>query len=152
MVSETPIDGRCNYEYSPDDDYKHNSGYCEASPMDNGKCYHHGGQNYNGGAPEGNTNAATVGAWSESFVTDFLTDKEIKRVENAAEALGEPQSAKELSRQVAAICLEQFRRTGDDRFLRRYESISDKFGLTPPDEHKVEHTGSGLVIDLGDNE
>ena len=132
MTSEEPIEGRCGAKCR-------DGGYCENHPKgESNRCRMHGA---GGGAPEGNQNAATVGAWSKSFVTDFLRDDEIERVENAAEALGEPQSAKELSRQVAAICLEQFRRTGDDRFLRRYESISDKFGLTPAEEHKIEHTG-----------
>lgn len=57
MPADTPTDGRCNYEYTPGDGYSHDTGYCEGHPMDNGCCYHHGGQRENGGAPEGNGNA-----------------------------------------------------------------------------------------------
>jgi len=62
MVSQTPTDGRCNYEYTPEDEYDPDSGFCESHPMDNGRCYHHGGQRLNGGAPEGNTNGEGDGA------------------------------------------------------------------------------------------
>lgn len=99
-----------------------------------GACKLHGG---NAGAPVGNRNAATHGAWSASFVKDFLTDKEIERVKQAEELLGSPETAQEVARTAAAIALEQFRRTGDDRFLRRYESISDTFGIAPADEIEV---------------
>lgn len=90
------------------------------------------------GAPEGNDNATTVEAWSLSFVSDFLREEEIERVRRGAEALGEPESAKELARQVAMVCLEQFRRTGDERFLRRYESICDTFDIAPDDDEGAE--------------
>jgi hypothetical protein len=102
---------------------------------DDGPCKYHGGAGGDvgdpGGAPEGNDNAVTVGAWSESFVSDFLRDEEIARVENASEVLEQPEGAQALARQVAAICLEQFRRTGDERFIRRYEQICDKAGIFP---------------------
>lgn len=65
MVAESPTDGRCNYEYTPDDKYSHDSGYCEGHPMDNGVCFHHGGQRENGGAPEGNDNAARHEMYAE---------------------------------------------------------------------------------------
>jgi hypothetical protein len=35
---------------------------------------------------------------------------------------------------VAAITLEQARRTGDDRFYRRFESICDTFEIAPEDQ------------------
>ena len=97
------------------------------------------------GAPEGNTNAATVEAWSQSFVSDFLREEEIERVKRGADALGEPETAQELARQVAMVCLEQFRRTGDERFLRRYESICDKANIFPDDELALDVEQSGEV-------
>lgn len=104
---------------------------------DTGPCKFHGGATEGGGAPEGNSNAAKHGAWSDSFVTDFLRDDEIERVRKAEDLLGEPETAQDVARTAAAIALEQFRRTGDDRFLRRYESICDTFGIAPADELEV---------------
>lgn len=130
MVSDTPTDGRCNWEYD-------DGGYCEAHPMDNGRCFHHGGQRENGGAPEDNDNAATVGAWAESFYDGFLTEAEKERVQESAEVLGDKTGAQEIARHAASVCLEQFRRTGDERFMRRYESLCDKAGIFPDEEIDV---------------
>jgi hypothetical protein len=124
-----------------------------------GPCKYHGGATRDSsGAPEGNTNAATVGAWAEDFYDGFLTDAEQRRVNEMAEILDDQATAKELGQHVATLSLEQFRRTGDERFLRRFESICDKFGIAPADE--VEVTGEGgdpieftvnrEVIDSGD--
>jgi len=41
------------------------------------------------------------------------------------------------------MALEQFRRTGDERFLRRFESICDKFEIAPDDVQRHELTGEG---------
>lgn len=108
---------------------------------DSGRCKYHGGAVEGQGAPEGNDNATKHGAWSESFVTDFLTDQEIERVRQAEDLLGVPEDAQDLATSVAAIALEQFRRSGDERFLRRYESICDTFGIAPDDVQKHEVTG-----------
>jgi hypothetical protein len=105
--------------------------------MDNGLCFHHGGQRENGGAPEGNDNAVTVAAWAESFYDGFLTEAEKERVEESAEILGEKAGAQEIARHAASVCLEQFRRTGDERFMRRYESLCEKAGLFPDEEIDV---------------
>ena len=75
-----------------------------------GKCKHHRGTN-----------------------ADFLTDAEQERVKDAVDVLGTPEGAQEQAKVAAVIALEQFRRTGDDRFMRRYESICDTFGITPDD-------------------
>lgn len=107
-----------------------------------GACKYHGGA---GGAPEGNTNAVTVGAWAESFYEGFLTDAEKKRVEESAEILGEKAGAQEIARHAASVCLEQFRRTGDERFLRRYESICDKANIFPDDELALDVEQSGKL-------
>jgi len=113
-----------------------------------GACKLHGG---NAGAPEGNDNAVTVGAWADNFYTDFLTEAEKERVNESAELLGNKANAKEIGQHAASVSLEQFRRTGDERFLRRFESICDKFGITPPDELEVSgdmnHTG-GLDVTI----
>lgn len=118
-----------------------------------GACKLHGGA---GGAPEDNRNAVTHGAYTDSFVRDFLTDDEIARVENAQDLLGTPEDAQELARFVAAIALEQFRRTGDDRFLRRFESICDKFGIAPADELELsgglDLSGEGFTIEFAGDE
>jgi hypothetical protein len=106
-----------------------------------GACKHHGGAS--SGAPEDNDNAATHGAYSESFVSDFLTEAEIARVEDAQELLDTPEGAQSHAKLMAAIAVEQFRRTGDGRFLRRYESICDKFGIAPADELEVSGEGGG---------
>lgn len=142
MVSDEPQDGRCNAETS--------GGYCEGWQMDNGRCWNHGGRNEDddrdaGGAPEGNDNAVTHGAWSKSFVTDFLTDEEIERVRQFEELADSPDGAQDMARTAAGIALEQFRRSGDERFLRRFESICDTFGIAPTDELDVNVSGG---IDL----
>ena len=140
MVSENPIDGRCNYEYSLSDDYKHDSGYCESSPMDNGRCYHHGGKNHNGGAPEANENSKSHGAFSKHFVSD-LTKAETEAFEDAKTRLENPESAQQVAREVAAELLLKYKRSGDDRFITRFENVCDKFGIAPEDELNVNHSG-----------
>ena len=102
--------------------------------FDDGKCKHHRGTNADGSSHEGNNFAAKTGAWAESFLTDFLRDDEIERVMNASDIIGEPEGAQDLAQKVAVVCLEQFRRTGDQRFLQRYESICDKANLFPDDD------------------
>lgn len=142
MVSDTPTDGRCNYEYSPDDEYDVDSGYCEGHPMDNGRCYHHGGQAENGGAPEGNENAATHRAYAEHAVKS-LTESEADVFDEVAEDLENPESAQDVARHAASYCLIMGHRAGDDRWFRRYESICDKFGIAPENVERHEHTGEG---------
>ncbi len=141
MSNDEPVDGRCNAK-------TRDGGYCANYPKgDSDRCRMHGAD---GGPPEDNQNAVSVEAWSKSFVSDFLRDDEIERVKRGVDALGEPETAKELGRQVAMICLEQFRRTGDERFLRRYESICDTFGIAPADELEVsgEVSTEDITIDF----
>lgn len=113
---------------------------------DGGKCKYHGGASP--GAPEGNDWAAKHGAWAESFMSDFLTEKEQARVEDAMEVMDTPEGAQAQAKVAATIALEQFRRTGDGRFLRRYESICDTFGIAPADE--MDLTVDGDVDVSGD--
>lgn len=108
--------------------------------FDEGKCRHHRGTSPDGKSHKGNDWAATHHAYSESFVEEFLRDEEIERVRQFEELTGTVEGAQAIARTAAGIALEQFRRTGDDRFLRRYESICDTFGIAPADE--VELSGS----------
>lgn len=104
-----------------------------------GACKHHGGAS--SGAPEGNDNAVTVEAWSENFVEDFLTEAEQDLVDDARKLLDDDATAQELGSTAAAIALVQFRRTGDQRFLHRFESICDTFEIAPEDVQRHEHVG-----------
>jgi hypothetical protein len=112
------------------------------------KCRMHIGKN--GDSHQNNDNAVDVGAWAEDFYEDFLTKAEKERVFKSAEALENPQNAKKVARHAASVCLEQFRRTGDERFIRRYESLCDTFGIAPPDELAVSGSGDDgeILIDL----
>lgn len=116
--------------------------------FDSGKCRHCRGTSPDGSSHEGNDWAATHGAYSESFVEDFLRDEEIERVKQFEELAGSIEGAQAVARTAAGIALEQFRRTGDERFLRRYESICDTFGIAPDDVQKVDHKGS-VDVDHG---
>ncbi|WP_089650102.1 hypothetical protein [Halobacterium hubeiense] len=79
------------------------------------------------------------GAFSKYF-TSHLTDTEQDAFDDAREMLDEPEDAQEVAKTAASICLIKFRRSGDERFLRRFESICDKFGIAPADE--LELSGS----------
>lgn len=128
MSNDEPTDGRCNAE-------TRDGGYCANYPKgDSNRCRMHGAD---GGAPDGNENAVTVAAWAEDFYDGFLTQAEQERVEKSAEILGEKAGAKEIAQHAAMVCLEQFRRTGDERFMRRYESICDKANIYPDEEIDV---------------
>jgi len=102
--------------------------------FDDGKCRQHRGTSPDGSSHQGNDWAATHKAYSQSFVEDFLTDEEIERVEQFQDITETPEGAQAMARTAAGIALEQFRRSGDERFLRRYESICDTFGIAPADE------------------
>jgi hypothetical protein len=111
------------------------------TPNDSGRCRRHLGTSPDGSSHENNDWAAKHGAYSESFVSDFLTEEEIERVEKSREVLETPEGAQEDARLMASIYKEQFRRTGDERFARRYESICDKAGIFPDDELTVNMPG-----------
>lgn len=124
-------------------------GYCQAWPgqgtdhVGEGRCKFHGGLNSgeNGqGARADNENAVTHGAFREHF-TSGLTEGERMAFDDAYDQLGEPESAQDVGRAAASICLLQFRRSGDERFLRRFEGLCDKFGIAPEDVERHEHTG-----------
>lgn len=138
MTTDEPLPDRCGAQCR-------DGGYCENYPKgDNARCRMHGADS-DGGAPEGNTNAADVGAWADDFFEGFLTQEEQRRVKEMAQALDDSATAREVGQHVAILALEQFRRTGDERFLRRYESVCDTFGVAPADEVEVSGEGGGPV-------
>lgn len=108
--------------------------------FDSGKCRRHRGTSPDGSSHEGNQNAVTHGAFSEHFQND-LTKTEREAFEDAKQALENPKDAQEIARTAAAEVLLKYKRSGDERFLRRFEGICDKFGLTPNEELSVEHSG-----------
>jgi len=142
MVTETPVDGRCNYEYTPDDDYSHDEGYCEGHPMDNGRCFHHGGQKHNGGAPEGNDNAEKHGAYTDHIISDLS-----EREEEAFDALVAQLQADEVDGGPPQVICEQaveaylkYKRSSDARFLREYRQLLSEFNIVDnTDQHEVTH-------------
>lgn len=125
-------------------------GYCgsaagkETDHLGEGRCKFHGGNNSgaNGqGASEGNDNAVDHGGYRKHF-TRHLTDGEQEAFDEARRALGDPKDAKQVAQTAASLCLIQYDRTGDERFMRRYESICDKAGIFPNEEIDVNHSGS----------
>jgi len=119
-----------------------------------GKCTTHGGsddsgapegntnaEGNSGGAPEENTNAADHGAYSEKFLEGFVGDSGKERIEEGFELTDTPEGAKKQARLMAQVAIEKFRVTGDERFLRRYESICDKAGIFPNEEVDLNHDG-----------
>lgn len=136
-------------------------GYCKrtsgwGTDRDNGRCSSHGGSGGSGDEHEGNDWASTHKAYSQSLVEDFLTDEEIERVKQFEELTETPQGAQAFARTAAGIAMEQFRRSGDQRFLQRVESICDTFGIAPEEVMRAEVDVNGQVDhdhthDLDDN-
>jgi len=150
MTPEEPLIDRCGVECR-------DGNYCTQYPVEGSeRCRMHQGTSSDGSSHQGNTWAAKHGAYSASFVEDFLTDDEIERVEQAQEILETPKGAQAQARLAAAIALEQFRRTGDERFMRRYESICDTFAIAPADEvelsGEVDLSGAEFTIEFQDGE
>ena len=92
----------------------------------------------NGGAPEGNTNNVKHDAFREQF-NSHLTAGEQKAFDDACEQLETPEGAQDIARIAAANCLLQFKRTGDERFLRRFEGLCEKFNIAPAEETTHNH-------------
>lgn len=147
-IPEKPADYDCNARKWDErgDGAKVFKGYCGAragkgtGDVGEGRCSKHGGAS--DGAPEGNDNAVTTGAFREHF-TSHLTEAEMSAFDEARGLLEEPSGAQEIARTAATICLLQFDRSGDERFMRRFESICDKFSIAPEDVERHEHTGEG---------
>ena len=102
-----------------------------------GACSHHTGAIDNQG--ENNPNYEH-GAFLSHF-TDHLTDSETDALDDVKAQLETPEGAQDVARTAAATCLLQFQRSGDERFLRRFEGLCDKFGIAPADELDVNHSG-----------
>lgn len=111
-----------------------------------GKCGQHGAktptkeENEDVGASEGNDNAVTHGAFREFFAKS-LTNEEAQAVRQAEQLLEDTNDAQQVGRTAASLCLIQYNRTGDERFMRRFESICDTFEIAPEDVQKHEHSG-----------
>lgn len=145
MASDTPTDGRCNYEYD-------DGGYCEAYPMDNGRCYHHGGQRENGGPPEDNENAADHYAFSEKFRSD-LTDAEDEAIDSLIAHLEDITGPRKIAAECASEALMKYKRSADSRFLREARQWFAEFNLIPnADDVNLGGDGAGIVIDMGNDE
>ena len=122
-----------------------------------GKCRNHGGatptadenDRQGRGDQKGNRNAVTHGAFAKHF-TSHLTEGEQAAFDDAVEQLDSPSGAQDIARQAASVCLLQFRRSGDERFLRRFEGLCDKFNIAPKDELEV--TGDGFDLTLSTDE
>ena len=119
-----------------------------------GKCSSHGGSDRSGapegntnakgndgGAPEENTNAADHGAYSDKFLDGFVGPDGKERIEDGYDLAEDPEGAQKQARLMAQVALEKFRVTGDERFLRRYESICRKASIFPNDEMTMNHEG-----------
>lgn len=138
-VSKRDPDEDCNARRDDDGRFL---GYCDrtagwGTDSEEGRCRTHGG---NGGAPEGNQNAVTHGAYRRRAI-DSLTEGEQEAFEEVATKLENPESAQEIARNAAAYCLMMGHRSGSDRWFRRYEGICEKFGIAPEDELMVHHEG-----------
>jgi len=125
---------------------------CNAYPVEGSdKCRMHRGTSSDGDSHEDNNFAAKAGAWADDFFEGFLTEAEQRRVREATDVLGDEAGAQEIGRHVAMLAMEQFRRTGDERFLRRFESICDKFGIAPADELTVDgDMNTTITVDFDD--
>lgn len=132
-------DGCCPGTNRKGDPCGHPAGW--GTENDSGPCKFHGGAGGAGDEHDGNDWAVVHGAYSKSFVEDFLREDEIERVEQFQELTETPEGAQAFARTAAGIAMEQFRRTGDERFLRRAESICDTFAIAPEDVERLEHTG-----------
>jgi hypothetical protein len=113
--------------------------------MDNGRCYHHGGQRENGGAPSGNDNSKKHGAFSEHFRSD-LTDNETDALEAVIQHLRSIDDERSIAAEVAAEALLKYKRSADSRFLREARQWFADFNLLPnEDELNVSGEGGGAL-------
>ena len=132
MSNEEQQAGHCNAQ-------TRDGGYCGRKVADpDSRCYMHGGAAEN----DGNDHAVSHGAYRE-HATRFLTDGEQTAFDEAVSLLDSPDGAQDVGRTAAATCLMRYDRSGDPRFLRRFEGICDKFNIAPEDALNVEHSGPG---------
>lgn len=95
--------------------------------------------NPGGGPPESNDNAVTHGAYRDDFLENHMTDEEVERVATVEELLSTPEGSQRHARMMAGVALEQFRRSGDERFLREYRQLCDKAQIFPSEERDHNH-------------
>ena len=93
-----------------------------------GRCKHHGGAS--SGAPEGNTNSQTHGAFKEHFRSD-LTDAEQEAIDELVDHLTDIEGPRVIAAESAAEALMKYKRSADSRFLREARQWFADFNLIP---------------------
>lgn len=83
--------------------------------------------------PDGDDHGRPDHRAAATQLTEELTNGEQAAFDDAREMLESPEGAQDVARSAAALCLIQFKRSGDSRFIRRFENISVTFGLAPDD-------------------
>lgn len=119
---------------------------------DSGPCKYHGGAST--GAPEGNDNATTHGAFKEHFRSD-LTDDEKAAIDSLVSHLRDIEDERALAAEVAAEALIKYKRSADSRFLREARQWFAEFNLIP-NEDRIEASGPDgspiMVLERGDSD
>jgi len=132
MTSEQPRDGRCGAKCS-------SGGYCENYPKgDSDRCRMHGAD---AGAPKGNDNSVTHGAFQEHFRSD-LEPEETEAIDDMVSHLREINDERAIPAEVAAEALMKYKRSKDSRFLREARQWFSEFNLLPNGD-SLELTGEG---------
>lgn len=133
-------------------------GYCKSWPgrgtdhVGEGRCTNHGGHNSgkNGqGAPEGNDNATTHGAFKKHFRSDLQPD-EVKMIDDLIGHLRDIDDERAIAAECAAEALVKYKRSVDSRFLREARQWFSEFNLIP-NADVFEHTGpdgGGLQVNI----
>lgn len=103
-----------------------------------GACQLHGGAS--DGAPTGEDHGNYKhGAYSKK-VRETLSDEEEDALDDAADALSDPEAAEELIREQVAELLLMYRRSKDPKFLREARQLLSEFNIVDATDH-VEHHG-----------
>lgn len=125
-------------------------GYCRSWPgrgtdhVGEGRCKNHGGLNSgeNGqGAPAGNANAATHGAFKTHFRSDLEPDEQAA-IDDLVAHLTDITDERVVAAECAAEALMKYKRSGDSRFLREARQWFAEFNLIP-NEDVIEASGPG---------
>lgn len=135
MSNPDPKDGRCNAQ-------TRDGNYCANYPVEGAdRCRMHGGQSPGNpeGAPEGNQNAKTHGAFSEHFRSD-LTDAEQRALDALVDHLESIDDERTIAAEIAAEALLKYKRSADSRFLREARQWFGEFNLLP-NEDEVKMSG-----------
>lgn len=113
------------------------------------KCRMHLGKSGDSHDGENNGNY-DHGAFSEHFRSD-LTDDEQGALEAMINHLQSIDDERSLAAEVAAEALLKYKRSGDSRFMREARQWFSEFNLLPNEEH-VDVSGSGIVINMDNDE